>query len=153
MQALAGVVDERAARGAKPALASGSVDQAALEQRRDVVAADIARIGKARLTALFAVLFGLQLERVDADQLLTREAAEIEIGLVGVDDAIRGVLQRRRERRLPEHSHELGDTGIGANRTPVRAEPVEALHACALVCRGQLTPAAPPPSMRAAQRG
>ena len=47
----------------------------------------------------------------------------------------------------------LGDTGIGANRTPVRAEPVEALHACALVCRGQLTPAAPPPSMRAAQRG
>ena len=96
------VVEQRAARLAQPALAAAGVDQAPLEQGRHVAAVEVLAQALADLTLLGAVLLGLQVDRVDADQLVARRSRDIGERRVGVEQTEIGSPQRCREARRPD---------------------------------------------------
>ena len=78
-------------RFAQPALATPRVDQPPLEHGRQVRAVeDIALFG--------AILLGLELDRIQADQLVAGVAAELDEGRVHVEQPEIRCLQRSRER-------------------------------------------------------
>ena len=100
---------EDAARGPVPADHALGVDEPALAEGRHFGAAQRCLQDLATLAVGAAVLVGLQLDRVAADQRLASAAGEIEKGLVDVDETELLVLQRHREGRVPEDLQRLLD--------------------------------------------
>ena len=113
---LARRADEQAARHPVAAFAPARIEQPPFCQRQLVAAPGVGpQHGTLRLDA-GPVFLGPQLLGVASDELLAREAGEVEEGRVRVDDAELQVLQQGRERRLPEDGDGLAHAGGGRRR-------------------------------------
>src|SRR6185437_7055216 len=78
----------------------------------------------------------LQLERIATDHVGTREAGELDVRVVDVDETERRVLQRRREWRIPEELQRLANARLRWLHRSLLAPPGRALHSSdAAPCR------------------
>jgi len=103
----------RVQRGAAPAPGAVGMQQPALEQGGHAARARAVAEGAACGHEQVLLVGRRQLGHVVAQQRDARPAAEGDEGVVGVDDAVRLVVQQGRKRRCPQHAQQFGLRAVG----------------------------------------